>query len=268
MTQAISLRQSPCGGVLLSVGGEPCLLRPSGALYLPQQQTLVASDLHLEKGSSFRRYGQLLPPFDSCATLDRLEAEILALLPERVVLLGDSFHDRGAVERLMAAEHARIAQLAQDRDWVWLEGNHDLQALAGALDRLPGRIVQSLMLGPLNLIHEPAPRSEPMPQQGEIAGHLHPAVRMSRYGRSVRSPCFITDGHRLLLPAFGAFTGGLDISDPAIADLFHAPPLIVARGRDRVYPLASTAIRRDKSSRDRPSRNRPRRRPDYDVLET
>ncbi len=104
---------------------------------------------------------------------------------------------------------------------------------------LTGRIVTTLQIGRLSLIHEPQPGNRP----GEVAGHLHPAARVSAYGRGVRRPCFVTDGCRLLMPAFGAFTGGLDVREPAVAELFAAPPMLAALGRDQVHALAWTALR-------------------------
>lgn len=225
--------RNACGGLAVRVAGEACVLRCSGALWIPAQGTLVASDLHLEKGSAFAARGQMLPPYDSPATLAKLEAEVEALDPATVVLLGDSFHDRRAVERLGEADHARLARLAEGRRWIWLEGNHDLEALAGALDRLTGEVVTTLPIGALTLIHEPRAGAG----RGEVAGHLHPAVRVAAHGRGVRRACFVTDGQRILLPAFGAFTGGLDVRDPAIAGLFAAPPLVAALGRDKVHAL-------------------------------
>ncbi|MNI13290.1 hypothetical protein D3C73_665070 [compost metagenome] len=234
LRELLSPYRHPCGGLKLTVNEEACVLRCSGALWLPAHGTLVASDLHLEKGSAFAARGQMLPPYDSPATLAKLEAEIDALDPRTVVLLGDSFHDSKAVSRMDGAQLARLEALAAGRDWVWLEGNHDLDALAGALDHLPGRVVETLALGGLFLIHEP--QAEPAP--GEVAGHLHPAARVAAYGRGVRRPCFITDGRRLILPAFGAFAGGLDVRDPAVAGLFPTPPLAALLGRDKVHPVA------------------------------
>ncbi len=233
LQNTLSPSRHPCGGLKVRVAGEVCVLRCSGALWLPDHSALIASDLHLEKGSAFAARGQLLPPYDSPATLAKLEAEIEALHPATVILLGDSFHDTRAVARMSQADHTRVRHLAVHRDWVWLEGNHDLQALAGALDALPGRIVETLTLGALTLIHEPSVN----PVAGEIAGHLHPAARIAAYGRGVRRPCFVTDGQRLVMPAFGAFTGGLNVRDPAIANLFVGPPLVAALGQDKVHAL-------------------------------
>jgi DNA ligase-associated metallophosphoesterase len=218
--------------------GELCVLRCSGALWLPDHRTLVAGDLHLEKGSAFAARGQMLPPYDSRATLDRLEAEIAELKPERVVLLGDSFHDSKSIGRMAEDDRTRLDRLAFGRDWIWLEGNHDREALTAAdadvVSRLPGRIVGDLRLGALFLTHEPTATAE----DGEVAGHLHPCARVVAHGRMVRRPCFVTDGRRLILPAFGAFTGGLNVLDAAIAGLFAERPMAAALGKDRVHALA------------------------------
>ena len=227
-----------CGSLSVRVMGEVCVLRCSGALWLPTFGTLVAGDLHLEKGSAYAARGQMLPPYDSRATLDRLEAEIAELRPSRVVLLGDSFHDAKSIGRMAVDDRERLDRLAFGRDWVWLEGNHDREALnaadADAVSRLPGRIVGDMRLGALYLTHEPMPEAE----EGEVAGHLHPCARVVAHARMVRRPCFVTDGRRLILPAFGAFTGGLNVLDAAIAGLFAAPPMVAALGRDRVHALA------------------------------
>lgn len=234
MREALSPYRHACGGLKLRINGEACVLRCSGALWVVAHRTLIASDLHLEKGSAFAARGQMLPPYDSPATIAKLEAEVEALDPATVVLLGDSFHDAKAIERLGATDHARLERMAGGRRWIWLEGNHDLEALAGAMDRLTGEVVTTLAVGALTLIHEPSPAFV----GGEIAGHLHPAARVAAYGRGVRRPCFVTDGRRAILPAFGAFTGGLDVRHTAIAGLFEERPLTAALGRDKVHALA------------------------------
>ncbi|KQY89477.1 ligase-associated DNA damage response endonuclease PdeM [Brevundimonas sp. Root1423] len=239
LRQALSPARHPCGGLRVHIEGEACVLRCSGALWVLNHRTLIAADLHLEKGSAFAARGQMLPPYDSRATLDRLEAEIDALQPKAVVLLGDSFHDAKSVGRMAADDKARLDRLATGRDWIWLEGNHDIAALAGSMDDLVGEVVETMDLGSLRLIHEPQAGVRP----GEIAGHLHPAARVAAYGRGVRRPCFVTDGRRAVLPAFGAFTGGLDVRDPAIAGLFGDPPMAAALGRDRVHALAWKSLR-------------------------
>ena len=235
----LSPRRNPCGGLAVRVAGEACVLRCSGAMLVPAHDLLIVADLHLEKGSAFAVRGQMLPPYDTAATLMRLEDEIAALNPARVVLLGDSFHDRAAVPRLSAEDRERLERMAFGRDWIWLEGNHDKAALEADALHLPGRVIGEMTAGALRLVHEP----EPGDQAGEVAGHLHPAARVAAYGRGVRRPCFVTDGSRIILPAFGAFTGGLNVRDPAIAGLFTSPPMAAALGRDRVHPLAWETLR-------------------------
>lgn len=240
LRQTLSPTRKPCGSLRVLIAGEVCDLRCSGAMWLPAHRTLIAADLHLEKGSAFAARGQLLPPYDSRATLDRLEAEIAELDPATVILLGDSFHDARAIARMAEDDRARLDRLATGRGWLWLEGNHDREALAqtDAIIRLPGAVIGDMRLGALRLTHEPEPLSADDNRYGEVAGHLHPCARVVAYGRGVRRPCFITDGSRLILPAFGAFTGGLSVRDPAIADLFASEPMVAALGRDRVHALA------------------------------
>ncbi len=235
---ALSPTRNPCGALRVRIEGEPCLLRCSGALYVIAHDVLIAADLHLEKGSAYAARGQMLPPYDSAATLERLEAEIAEINPGRVVLLGDSFHDRGSIPRMATGDRIRLDRMATGRDWVWLEGNHDREALGGDLDRLPGSVVESMTVGALRLVHEPRPGNQP----GEVAGHVHPAAKVAAYNRSVRRPCFVTDGRRIVLPAFGAFTGGLNVRDPAIADLFGEVPIAAALGRDRVHAIRWDAL--------------------------
>ncbi|ASE39031.1 ligase-associated DNA damage response endonuclease PdeM [Brevundimonas vesicularis] len=246
LRQTLSPARKICGSLSVRIAGEACVLRCSGAMWVPAHRTLIVADLHLEKGSAFAVRGQLLPPYDSRATLDRLEAEIVELNPAVVVLLGDSFHDTKAIPRMAADDRARLDRLAAGRDWLWLEGNHDREALARDADtasHLPGRIVGDMALGALRLTHEPEAQSADDDRRGEVAGHLHPAAKVAAYGRGVRRPCFVTDGSRIVLPAFGAFTGGLNVRDPAIADLFAAPPLAAALGRDRVHALDWAILR-------------------------
>jgi DNA ligase-associated metallophosphoesterase len=203
-----------------------------------EHDVLIVADLHLEKGSAFAMRGQMLPPYDSAATLARLEAEVVEVNPGRVVLLGDSFHDSRSIPRMAETDGETLERMAFGRDWLWLEGNHDREALGTDLDRLPGSVIETLNLGALRLVHEPMPGDQP----GEVAGHLHPSARVAAYGRGVRKPCFITDGSRIILPAFGAFTGGLNVRDPAIAGLFASPPLAAVPGRDQVHAIAWSSL--------------------------
>lgn len=239
----LSPSRSHCGGLTVRIAGEVCVLRCSGAMHVVAHDVLIAADLHLEKGSSYAARGQMLPPYDSAATLSRLEDEVAELNPARVVLLGDSFHDSRSIARLADRDRETLERMAFGRDWLWLEGNHDREALlsqnGGAdLARLPGSVIETLVLGALRLVHEPQAGDQP----GEVAGHLHPSARVAAHGRGVRRPCFITDGQRIILPAFGAFTGGLNVRDPAIAGLFSTPPLAAALGRDKVHPIAWSAL--------------------------
>ena len=235
--QAPAMAVSPCGALWVRLNGRPAQLRVSGALWLEAERTLVAADLHLEKGSAYAARGQLLPPYDTPATLSRLEAEARALSPARIVLLGDSFHDARGADRMASRDHARIAALADAAELVWIVGNHD----AEGLDDLPGRRADALEVEGLVLRHEPQPGLAP----GEVAGHPHPCAKVAAARRSVRRRCFATDGSRLILPAFGAYAGGLNLLDGAYQGLFRRPPTAAALGADRVHPLPWTRLRPD-----------------------
>ncbi|ESR26414.1 ligase-associated DNA damage response endonuclease PdeM [Lutibaculum baratangense] len=194
--------------------GHEVALDPAGALWWAAERTLVVSDLHLEKGSSLARRGQLLPPYDTAATLRRLAALVETYLPARVVCLGDSFHDRRAAERLAPAARDTVRALQRGRDWIWIAGNHDRDAPAG----LGGEAMAELNLNGLAFRHEPRAGD----CRGEVAGHLHPAAKLRLRGRGLRRRCFVTDGARLVMPSFGAYTGGLNVLDAAWSPLF--PP--------------------------------------------
>ncbi|WP_293450727.1 ligase-associated DNA damage response endonuclease PdeM [Phenylobacterium sp.] len=209
--------------------GTPVMLRTSGALWIEAARTLVVADLHLEKGSAYASRGQMLPPYDTRETLGRLEAEAAALSPDAVVLLGDTFHDRKSEDRLAQDDAARLAALAQGRRLVWVVGNHD----ADGPRALPGETVDEIAVMGLTLRHEP----QPGPQPGEVAGHLHPAARVRAPRGTVRRRCFVTDAERLILPAFGAYAGGLNVLDPAFAGLFVRPPLAGALAANRVRAI-------------------------------
>jgi len=230
---------TPCGSLWVILHGTDCALRCSGALWLPEARMLVAADLHLEKGSAYAARGQLLPPYDTADTLSRLEAEVAALDPAVLVLLGDSFHDAGAMGRLAAEAAMRLAALARGRTLLWAEGNHDVELLNAAA--LPGEVVDELHVASLILRHEP----HPGPAPGEVAGHLHPCAKIVRGRSSARRRAFLTDGLRLVLPAFGAYAGGLNARDVAFAPLFAHAPIAAVLGERRVYPLAWEALRGD-----------------------
>ncbi|MFZ2030733.1 MAG: ligase-associated DNA damage response endonuclease PdeM [Vitreimonas sp.] len=201
---------------------------PEGALWIAAAKTLIVSDLHLEKGSSFARNGQMLPPYDTHATLSRVAAVMDQLAPEIVVSLGDSFHDGGGPARMHECDRALLQSLIGRCDWIWVEGNHD----GRSAETIGGVVRESLLIGALSLVHKPSKRAAP----GEIAGHLHPCAKVTGRGRVVRRRCFATDGSRLVMPAFGAFTGGLNVCHEEFAPLFPDGVTALVMGRTRVLP--------------------------------
>lgn len=208
---------------------------PSAALWWPAEQMLIVSDLHFEKGSAMARRGHgLLPPYDSAATLTLLEGLMAKYRPTRLLALGDSFHDGEAFARLSRDETDRLAAISQRQEMIWISGNHDPDPPV----HIWGRVLAEYRCGPLLFRHEPQPGRA----TGEVAGHLHPKARVRGRGRSVRARCFVTDGLRLIVPAFGAYTGGLDVMDAAFRPLFpgafHAWMLL----RDRVHPVRSSRL--------------------------
>ena len=221
----------------LSLAGEAALCDPSGALFFPGLSLLAVSDLHLEKGAAFARRGVMLPPYDTAATLARLATVLETYRPRIVVSLGDSFHDRLGAAHLPPVYRDAVHALTAGRDWYWIAGNHDPEAPVG----LAGSAVDELCVGGLTFRHEPSPH----PCAGEIAGHLHPGARLVRQGRSVRRRCFASDGERLVMPAFGAFTGMLNVLDRAYAGLFGANRLMAYMlGTERVYPIDGAMLSR------------------------
>ncbi len=226
---AMTFHASPCGGVALAVNGTQVVLKTSGALHVPAEDALLVADLHFEKGSAYAVRGQLLPPYDTRETLARLERAVAACAPRLLVFLGDSFHDGAAEARLAPDDAARLAALASGRTLVWVVGNHDAD---GPL-ALPGDVIDEMALQSLVLRHEPQPGIQP----GEVAGHLHPAARIAGRGGRVRRRCFVTDGSRIVVPAFGAYAGGLNVRDAAFAPLFAGRPMAAAMGTDRVHVI-------------------------------
>ncbi|MGE3148048.1 MAG: ligase-associated DNA damage response endonuclease PdeM [Pseudorhodoplanes sp.] len=202
---------------------------PAGALYWPQHGLLVVADLHLEKGSSFARRGVFLPPYDSAATLTRLAALVMRYAPRIVVALGDSFHDGDGPGRLSDGDRESLLALQRGRDWIWVAGNHD----PDPAPRIGGVFAPLLVLGGVTFRHEPTGGDEP-----EIAGHLHPVARVPTRARIVRRACFAGDDTRLVMPAFGAYTGGLNVRDRAFAAIFRARSFTAHMlGPDRLYPM-------------------------------
>ncbi|GBR10951.1 ligase-associated DNA damage response endonuclease PdeM [Acetobacter oeni] len=217
------------------LAGETLLLLPEGAVFHPAGRTLIVADLHLEKSSSRREAGLLLPPYDTGVTLERLTALATHWQPQRIIALGDSFHDREAGERLLSADRARLAVLGEMAELLWLTGNHDPVAPAD----LPGVWQAEHQEGPLLFRHIPA--GVVPPGFAELAGHFHPKARVTLRGHTLSRPCFVMDGRRLLLPASGATTGGLDVRDPAISGLFPGPMQLWLRGRNRLFRMTLRA---------------------------
>ncbi len=225
----------PGPGRTIRVAGAALTPDRSGALYWAAERMLIVADLHLEKGSAFAARGQMLPPYDTHATLTRLEDACRRLAPAHVVLLGDTFHDRKAEGRIAPDARARLERLiGAARRWTWILGNHDPAPPQG----LGGETSEALRAGPLILRHEPLAR----PAAGEIAGHLHPAAAVLARGRYLRRRCFATDGERLVMPAFGAYAGGLDVFDPALRALFGPRFHAWMLGGADVHPVESRRL--------------------------
>ncbi len=223
----------------LRCAGAELLADPSGALIWPQHELLIVADLHLEKGSHYAARGTLLPPYDTRSTLDRLEEVLARWAPRRVISLGDAFHDREAVERLGSAELARLARLVGAQEWIWLRGNHDPDPPQG----LGGEVADALETDGLVFRHLPA--------QGAsgIVGHLHPTASVTVRGRRLSRRCFVFSQACVILPAFGSYAGGLDVFDPAIADLFDDGFQVALMGDRRLHPLPLERLDRPPPSR-------------------
>jgi DNA ligase-associated metallophosphoesterase len=215
----------------LTVSGVELVADVSGVLYWPEQELLAVADLHLEKGSSYAERRVLLPPYDTAATLARLSQAIARYAPRVVVALGDSFHDGRGPARLADTDRASLLGLQRGRDWIWIAGNHDPEPA----ENIGGRFLDVLKVGALTFRHEPGGEDE-----GEIAGHLHPVARVARRGRAVSRRCFASDGVRLVMPAFGAYTGGLNVRDRAFANVFPTLGFTAHMlGIERVYAVAA-----------------------------
>ena len=209
------------------LAGERLMLDPIGGLYWPATGMLVVSDLHLEKGSSAARHGSLLPPWDTHATLDRLTLLLRRWKPRIVVTLGDSFHDQHGASRLPASELARLHAMTRAHRFIWVLGNHDPHPA----HELGGEWVDSCVTHPLVFRHQ----AEPGASAGEIVGHHHPKASIAVRGGSLSRPCFVVGATRVMMPAFGAYTGGLDVRDPAISGLFPAGGRVFLLGQDRLF---------------------------------
>jgi DNA ligase-associated metallophosphoesterase len=219
----------------IHLAGERLMLDPAGALFWPATGLLAVSDLHLEKGSSYARHGQLLPPWDTHATLERLTLLLRRWQPRIVVALGDSFHDAEGSGRLPRAEVTRLNAITEAHRFIWVQGNHDPTPPQG----IGGEWVEEFATTTLIFRHQAIARA----QTGEICGHFHPKAAIPARGGSVSRPCFVADTRRVMLPAFGAYTGGLDVRDPAIARLFPRGGRVFLLGKERLFSFALGAAR-------------------------
>lgn len=219
----------------ISVNGEALTLHKSGAAYWAARKTLLVADLHFEKASSYAAKGLgFLPPYDTRETQKRLMKLIDLFGAERLISLGDSFHDDKAGQRLSTEDRNGFAALARQVDLIWIRGNHDPELPRG----LAGDVTDEMQEGGLVLRHEP----QPAPSVGEVAGHLHPVALVKVRGRRMRRRAFICDGARLVLPSFGALTGGLDVLDPAFQPLFPASFHAHMIGRETIVPVRSDRL--------------------------
>ncbi|MEH3107912.1 MAG: ligase-associated DNA damage response endonuclease PdeM [Sphingomonas fennica] len=220
--------------VPFSFGGQEWRATPEGALLWPARAALLVADLHLEKASWFAMRGQMLPPYDSQATLAALADLVDRHRPAEIWCLGDSFHDAAGCERLPAAAQATLRVLTGAVRWTWITGNHDslTRGAAGIADHCGGAVVEEAVVDGIVLRHE-ADRAETRP---ELSGHFHPKLRLVHRGRKVARRCFVASEAKLILPAFGALTGGLDAGGTAITQA-------VGRGAQALIPLADRLLR-------------------------
>ena len=218
----------------IHLAGERLMLDPAGALHWPAAGLLAVSDLHLEKGSSYARHGQFLPPWDTHTTLDRLTVLLRRYRPRLVVALGDSFHDTDGSSRLPTSELSRLRAMTEAHRFIWVQGNHDPSPPRG----VGGEWVEEFTSPTLVFRHQA--RSD---AQAEVSGHHHPKAAVPARGGSVSRPCFVSGARRLMMPAFGAYTGGLDVRDPAIARLFPRGGRVFLLGKERLFSFALATLR-------------------------
>jgi DNA ligase-associated metallophosphoesterase len=222
----------------IDLAGARLVLDPAGALFWPDERILIVADLHLEKGSAFAERGVPLPPYDTRATLTLLATIVARWRPRALIALGDSLHDRRAAHRLGSVEREALAELGRGRDIIWIAGNHDPEPVP----QLGGVHADELAIGPLTFRHEPVPGAA----AGEVAGHFHPVARIVRRGRGIRRRCFAADATRLVLPALGAYAGGLNVRDPALEALFTGAYAAHLVGGARTYRIAHHACLPDR----------------------
>ena len=215
--------------------GQQFLCDHEGALYWPAKECLIVSDLHLEKGKAMAGTGSLVPPYDTKITLQRLNECLAKWKPKKVISLGDSFHRDDSAQNMTSSDRETIQQMSCKYQWTWISGNHD----PIAPEELGGTSAEELSFGEIIFRHE-----QQADAIGEISGHLHPAARIKQRGKNLRRRCFASDGARLIMPAFGAYTGGLNIGNQAFKGLFDNAKLQVwMLGRDRVYQISASQLR-------------------------
>jgi DNA ligase-associated metallophosphoesterase len=218
-------------GQEISIASVTLIADCAGAVYWPEQSLLALADLHLEKGSSFAERGVFLPPYDTAATLAKMASLVHRFAPRLVLALGDSFHDGDGPARIAASDRATLDTVQRGRDWIWIAGNHD-PAPGGDIG---GSFAETLVIDALTFRHRPTGAA------GEIAGHLHPVARVGARGETVRRRCFASDGVRLVMPAFGAYAGGLNVRHRVFADLFGTPAFTAHMlGHGRLYALCAS----------------------------
>lgn len=219
--------------VRFSFSSHELVALPQGALYWPSRRALLVADLHLEKASWFARLGQMLPPYDSIATLAELTRLRQETAAEEIWCLGDSFHDRHGCDRLPPKARELLTELTAATRWTWITGNHD----PGFADHCGGQISEEAEVDGLILRHE----ADPSDLRPELSGHFHPKLRINHKGRQVSRRCFVATDRKLILPAYGALTGGLDAHHPEIARAVgaRAEALVPVANRLLRFPIAA-----------------------------
>lgn len=220
--------------ISLVINGTELLADAAGVLFWPTRRTLIVADLHLEKGSSLARSGTLLPPYDTRATIERLGRAIETYAPDRMICVGDSFHDSAGATRLAPEDRSDLAALIRRVEWVWITGNHDPLPPDG----LGGTVADAVVDGSLTFRHE----ANATGASGEISGHYHPVARVRVRGRTVSGRCFVHDGARLILPAFGAYTGGLDVASADLRRLFARRFEVGLMRGDRIWRVPASEL--------------------------
>ena len=233
MTALLKIKQATSE---IAIQGCAMVLDLTGAIYLPEHDGLLVADLHFEKGSSFAIRGMMLPPYDTRETLKALCAAVARFNPRVVIALGDSFHDIGGPDRLGDAERETLAGVQHGRDWVWVTGNHDRSLPAS----IGGEVRDEIDVGPLTLRHEPVEGAG-----SEIAGHFHPVGKVVMRGRSTRRRCFLTDQSRCIMPALGAYAGGLNACDQVFNPYFPNGFTAHLIGAERIFAIARSVLCRD-----------------------